>query len=133
MDKLLEKLVRDRAGNTCEYCHLPQRFSRLPFTLDHVVARQHQGPTIESNLALACASCNLHKGPNIAGIDPITKQMTRLFHPRLDLWREHFHFNGSSVIAKTEIGRATIAVLAINHPAQTAVRNTLLAEGEFPV
>ena len=97
-----------------------------------MIARQHQGPTIESNLALACAFCNLHKGPNIAGIDPITKQLTRLFHPRRDLWSEHFHWNGSVLVAKTEAGRATIAVLAINHAAQTAIRNSLLAEGEFP-
>jgi hypothetical protein len=37
------------------------------------------------------------------------------------------------LVAKTEAGRATIAVLAINHAAQTAIRNSLLAEGEFPV
>jgi hypothetical protein len=132
MDSVLEQLVRQRAENACEYCRLPQRFSRLMFSIDHVISRQHQGPTIESNLALACGFCNRHKGPNIAGIDPQTIQMTRLFHPRRDVWTEHFRWNGSMVIGLTDIARATIAVLAINHPAQTAIRNTLIDEGEFP-
>ncbi len=99
--------------------------------MDHVIAQQHQGSTIQSNLALACTFCNRHEGPNIAGIDPESKQMTRLFNSRRDLWGEHFQWNGSALIGKTEIGRATVAVLAINHPAQIAIRNTLLAEGEF--
>jgi hypothetical protein len=132
MDNVLEQLVRHRAGNTCEYCRFPQRFSRLPFSIDHVIARQHQGLTVESNLALACAFCNRHKGPNIAGIDPQTKQLTRLFNPRKDVWREHFQWNNSIVVGLTDIARATIAVLAINHPAQTAIQNTLIDEGEFP-
>ena len=29
------------------------------------------------NLALACIDCNLHKGPNLTGIDPETNQVTR--------------------------------------------------------
>jgi hypothetical protein len=57
MDHMLEQRVRNRAGNRCEYCGLPQQFSRLK-----------GGPTIESNLALSCGFCNRHKRPNIAGI-----------------------------------------------------------------
>ena len=132
MDRALEQLVIQRAGNACEYCRLPQRFSRLAFTIDHVVARQHQGSTVESNLALACGFCNRHKGPNIAGVDSESGQMTRLFHPRRDVWSERFRCNGSLLIGLTDIARATIAVLAINHPAQTGIRNTLIEEGEFP-
>lgn len=56
----------------------------LPFTfsVDHIVARQHGGPTVLENLALACLHCNRHKGPNIAGTDPSTGEIVRLFHPR---------------------------------------------------
>jgi hypothetical protein len=132
MDHALEHLVRQRAADTCEYCRLPQQFSRLTFSVDQVIARQHSGETIESNLALACGFCNRHKGPNIAGIDPDTKKMTRLFHPRRDLWAEHFRWNGPVMIGLTDVARATIAVLAINHPFQTAIRNTLIDEGKFP-
>jgi hypothetical protein len=132
MDGMLEQLVRQRAANKCEYCCLPQRFSRLTFPIDHIVARQHGGATTESNLALACPFCNCHKGPNIAGMDPETNQMTRLFHPRSDAWAEHFRWNGSLIVGLTAVARTTIAVLVINHPAQTAIRNTLIDEGEFP-
>jgi 5-methylcytosine-specific restriction endonuclease McrA len=132
MDNALEQFVRHRAAGVCEYCRLPQRFSRLKFSVDHVVARQHEGPTIESNLALACTFCNRHKGPNIAGIDPQTKQMVRLFDPRRDVWNGHFQWNSFVLIGKTEIGRATITVLAINHPDQLAIRKALSDEGEFP-
>jgi hypothetical protein len=132
MDTALEQLVRSRAGYACEYCRLPQRFSRLTFPVDHVIARQHHGATTESNLALACGYCNLHKGPNIAGIDPQTGNLTRLFHPRSDKWREHFRLDGAVVVGLSDVARATISVLAINHPFQTAVRQTLIDEGEFP-
>ena len=132
MDTALEQLVRRRAENACEYCRLPQRFSRLTFPVDHVIAQQHGGSTIAGNLALACGFCNRRKGPNIAGIDPQTKQMTRLFNPRRDTWEGHFRWDGSLVVGLTDIARATIAVLAINHPAQLAIRNTLIDEGELP-
>lgn len=58
--------------------------------------------------------------------------MTRLFNPRRDTWKVHFRWNGSLVVGLTDIARATIAVLAINHPAQLAIRNTLIDEGELP-
>jgi hypothetical protein len=132
MNRALDQLVRRRAGFACEYCGLAQRFSRLKFSIDHVVASQHEGSTIESNLALACPFCNLHKGPNIAGIDPRTKRMVRLFHPRKDVWKKHFQWNGLMVVGLSDIARATIAVLAMNHPAQLAIRSTLIDEAEFP-
>jgi hypothetical protein len=129
MDGALQQLVRERAAGACEYCQLPQQFSRLTFSMDHVIARQHEGPSDESNLALACPFCNTHKGPNIAGIDPRTNQMIRLFHPRRDVWSEHFRWGGAVLVGLTDIARATIAVLAINHSTQLAVRNTLIEEG----
>ena len=67
---------------------MPERFYRVPFQLDHVIARQHGGATETENLAYACYHCNAHKGPNIAGVDPETGQLTRLYRPRRDLWEE---------------------------------------------
>jgi len=55
-----------RAGNRCEYCRLPEELSDVPFHVEHIVARQHQGGDELSNLALACDRCNLYKGPNLA-------------------------------------------------------------------
>lgn len=57
MDKALDAEVRRRAGDRCEYCHLPQWASTLKHVVDHIVARQHRGKTISENLALACGRC----------------------------------------------------------------------------
>src|SRR5438874_8874034 len=97
------------------------------------VARRHGGQTVLENLALACLHCNRHKGPNIAGMDPNTGDLVRLFHPRTDLWEGHFGWTGSALTGKTAIGRAAIHVLAINDPDFLAVREALIREQAFPV
>lgn len=115
MDRVTWRLVRERAGDRCEYCRLPQEALPLArFHIEHIVARQHGGPDDLENLALACHHCNLHKGPNLTGIDPDTGGIVRLFHPRLDLWIEHFAWQGRSVVGLTPTGRATVRTLAMN-------------------
>jgi 5-methylcytosine-specific restriction endonuclease McrA len=84
MDAALAALVRKRAQLICEYCRLPQVFSAIPFEIDHIVAQKHGGPTQEENLALSCFYCNSRKGPNIAGVDPASGRIVRLYHPRKD-------------------------------------------------
>jgi hypothetical protein len=54
MERELEDLVWRRAGNRCEYCRVPQEYDRLPFEIDHVIAKKHRGPTRAGNLCLAC-------------------------------------------------------------------------------
>lgn len=100
-----------------------------PFQIDHIIARQHGGPTVADNLALACIHCNRFKGPNIAGIDPDNSEIVRLFHPRSDIWAEHFIWDGPRLEALSPIGRATIALLLINDPEVIAVRMALREEG----
>ncbi len=41
MDRALEDSVWQRAGDACEYCRLPQKFSDAPFQIDHVIAASH--------------------------------------------------------------------------------------------
>src|SRR4051794_8507761 len=108
MDPALKTIVRARARHRYEYCRFPERESEFPFSIDHIKARQHGGETDVANLALACPSCNAHKGPNSAGYDPETGAHVRLFNPRLDRWYEHFSCDGVSVVGLTEIARATI-------------------------
>ena len=86
----LRKLVKERAGDRCEYCGLHQDHSVMSFHVEHIIPRQHGGASVSENLALACPGCNLHKGPNLTGIDPDTGEVSRLFHPRQDVWQEHF-------------------------------------------
>jgi hypothetical protein len=107
--------VRERAGDRCEYCQLPQADSPLAaLHVEHVLPKVHGGTDDSDNLALACIDCNLHKGTNLTGIDPETKRLTELFHPRRHVWNEHFEWDGPYLLGKTAIGRTTIRVLNMN-------------------
>ena len=133
MDAALRRRVRARAGDRCEYCRLHQDdepFFRLQ--IEHVRAKQHGGADDVDNLALACHHCNLHKGPNLAGIDPRTGKMVRLFHPRRHKWAWHFRWDGPVLVGRTAIGRATVDVLAMNLPERVALREELIEDGVFP-
>jgi hypothetical protein len=131
-DEVLTDFVRERAGHCCEYCLLPQACSPEPFQIDHIIAEQHGGSTRASNLALACLADNNHKAPNLAGIDPKTGRRVWLYHPRRQKWSRHFRWQGAVLIGRTPVGRATIAVLAMNLPHRVAHRAALIAEGVFP-
>jgi hypothetical protein len=111
---------------------MPQEYDELPFEIDHILARKHGGLTAAQNLALACFPCNNHKGPNIAGRDPRTGRIVRLFHPRRHQWPQHFQWDGPFLIGLTSIGRATISVLEINLPHRVALRQALIEENLFP-
>jgi hypothetical protein len=91
---------------------------------------------VDRESALACLHCHRHKGPNIAGSDPSPHAgkgaIVRLFHPRSDVWREHFEWVGATLEGRTAIGQATIRVLAINDPDFLAVREALIEERVFP-
>lgn len=129
MNDRTEEELRRLAKNRCEYCHLPEDFTRLRHVIDHIIARQHGGSDEKKNLALSCGRCNRSKGPNIAGIDPKTRKLVRLFNPRRDKWPIHFRWAGPILAGRTPVGRATIAVLAINDPLRVALRGTLMREG----
>lgn len=130
--------VRRRAGNRCEYCHLPQSAFRRPFHIEHIVAQQHSGSTHLDNLPLACWNCNLKKGPNLSGIDPHTGRVTALFHPRKDEWDEHFSpvisallSRGVAIHGLTPAGRATVQVTGLNDEMRQLVRYELWIEGLY--
>jgi HNH endonuclease len=131
VDETLADLVRERARDRCEYCQLPQIFSSAPFQLDHIIAEQHDGRTVASNLALACLADHNHKGPNLAGIDTRTGKKAWLLNPRRQKWSRHFRWQEPVVMGRTPLGRATIAVLAMNLPHRVAQRAALIAEGVF--
>lgn len=122
MEQALEQLVWQRARECCEYCRLPGIHTSTPFELDHVIAVKHGGQTSSENLALSCFYCNSYKGPNIAGLDPLTGKLSALFHPRRHAWKRHFQWYGGVLRGRTPIGRTTIRVLEINHPDAVAVR-----------
>jgi len=107
---------------------LPDRYAETPFQVDHVIAHKHRGRTAGENLAYACFHCNNYKGPNIAGIDPLTGKLAALFHPRKHKWKEHFQWNGAVLTGLTPAGRTTVDVLQINRPEAIALRELLRQE-----
>jgi hypothetical protein len=132
VNRELVQRIWQRAGNCCEYCKLPARHYPLPFQVDHIIAKQHGGASELANLALSCLHCNVSKGPNVAGIDPVTGQLTRLYHPRTDTWAEHFLWSGAELTGKTAIGRVTAYALGMNEPDFQEVRFLLICQGLFP-
>lgn len=131
MNQELISFVWRRASNRCEYCHFPADLAWLPFQIDHIIAEKHGGLTNGDNLALSCYYCNSFKGPNIAGIDPQgdPSEAVQLFHPRRQMWAEHFKWNVSRLIGLTPVARATISVLRINAPEAIDFRELLLESG----
>jgi HNH endonuclease len=132
MDRTLQELAWRRAGGRREYCQLSQEDHDLPFEVDHIIAEHHGGLTRSGNLCLACFACNRHKGPNIAGIDPKTKQIIPLYHPRKHKWSRHFRWDGPRLVGLTPQGRATVIVLKINLDYRVDLRRGLIEEGVFP-
>jgi hypothetical protein len=130
MDPATRDFVRTRADNHCEYCFLHQEHTGLTHHIEHVVARQHGGSDAIGNLALACQRCNLHKGPNLTGIDPLTGELAQLFHPRRDRWTDHFELDRVRFSGLTAVGRATVALLAMNDARRVELRSEILNLGE---
>jgi len=129
----LVRLVRDRAGEACEYCLLPQSSQEATFHVDHIRPRARRGPTSADNLALACVSCSLKKAARTHARDPKTKKRVALFHPRRDIWSEHYRWTAAWRLAgRTPIGRATIKALGMNRLAIIVIRQALAALGQFP-
>lgn len=111
----VRKWVRQRAENRCEYCYMHQSWEPFhAYHIEHIIALQHRGTDDQENLALACHSCNLHKGPNLSSRDPDGDAVVRIFHPRIDRWEEHFEINNDRIAGISPIGRTTVFLLNMN-------------------
>ncbi len=126
IDAATKRLIRQRANQRCEYCGLHQDNSPLAtLQIEHINPKKHGGTDDYENLALACIDCNLAKSSNIAGRDPVTTQLTLLFHPRQDRWDDHFEWDGIHVVGLTAVGRTTVYVLNMNSEFQLELRAAL--------
>jgi hypothetical protein len=133
MDEWLDREVRRRAGQRCEYCCMPAWGDPTPIEIEHIIPKQHSGDTVLENRALSCLHCNRHKGTNLVGIERRGSRPTLvpLFNPRRHKWARHFRWEGPFLVGRTPIGRVTIVVLAMNEPMRIAVRLALIEEGQF--
>ena len=109
-------LVAARAVHLCEYCLTPEYLSPLEFPVDRIQPGSRGGPDTADNLALACPACNVFKGNATVARDPQSESIVRLYHPRLDVWGDHFQVNLDSleIAGRTAIGRATVQRLRMN-------------------
>ncbi|HEX3601704.1 MAG TPA: HNH endonuclease signature motif containing protein [Lacipirellulaceae bacterium] len=122
MDETTREVVAARAGRACEYCWIREQDDAYSFHLEHVIAIKHGGTTTLDNLAYACQHCNLHKGPNLSGVDPQSGEVVTLYHPRRDTWALHFAMVEFHIVGLTLAGRATVRVLAMNDSDRVQLR-----------
>lgn len=128
----LQRAVRQRASERCEYCGLSQEGQEATFHIDHVRPVMAGGETALENLALACVSCSLRKGARQRGIDPATGEEVLIFNPRLEGFTRHFRWDGIYLIGLTATGRATVAVLDLNRRTLLLIRAEGMAAGRHP-
>ncbi|HRJ14165.1 MAG TPA: HNH endonuclease signature motif containing protein [Saprospiraceae bacterium] len=126
-------MVAERAGYCCEYCRLPEPFAHYRFHIEHIIPIQHGGETDLDNLAYSCSFCNWKKGPNLGTLLSSESPIIRLFHPRLDVWTDHFSMEDGVIFGKTEIGEATVRLLEYNHPDNIIERRLLIELGRYPL
>jgi hypothetical protein len=74
---------------------------------------------------------NWHKGSNLSGRDPLTAETVALFHPRRQVWHEHFRHDGAVIVGLTSVGRTTVETLGMNAPDRLKLRSELLATGQL--
>lgn len=130
----LRRRVLAEANGLCAYCRSSERLMGVLFEIDHILPISAGGATTLENLCLACPVCNRFKAIRIAGLDPVTLQEARLFHPRIDRWSEHFSWldHGSALHGLTPIGRVTIEALRMNRPEIIELRRYWVALGLHP-
>ena len=129
------KLVERRAKGRCEYCRAPQDIAAYTFHVEHIVPRVAGGADHPTNAALSCWSCNSAKAGHQTGINPTTGVEEPLFHPRRQLWDEHFALSPDRlrVLGRTATGRATVTRLRMNDPRfQPQARALWMAAGRWP-
>lgn len=125
----LRRLVRERAGERCEYCLMPEALAFALHTIDHIIAEKHGGLTEEGNLALACTLCNQHKGSDLSSIDPATGELVPLYHPRIHAWTDHFTLSAGRIEPLSPLGIVTVRLLKLNEAERVHERGLMQAAG----
>ena len=126
--------MRAQAGNRCGYCLARQEYLPWVLEIEHIVPKSKGGMDDEENLWLACHACNLFKGTQTHGRDPLTGRWVRLFNPRRQQWKRHFRWSedGAFVIGRTACGRATVVALNFSNLVAVTVRRNWIAAGWHP-
>ncbi|MEJ5308454.1 MAG: HNH endonuclease [Anaerolineae bacterium] len=132
-DELYSRLLA--ADNRhCAYCQTTEANTGQPMTVDHILPQSSGGETVFENLCFACRRCNEFKGSTTAALDPLTGEIVPLFHPRQQVWTEHFQWDafGTLLVGLTAVGRATIVALNMNNPVIVDARRRWVSVGWHP-
>lgn len=122
--------VARRARHRCEYCRAPEVVFNCTFEVEHVRPVALGGADELSNYALACRSCNGHKGAAVLGPDPDTGENVPLCDPRTEVWAEHFRYDLDC--GRVDGVTATVARLDLNSVFQLAARPLWVQLRLFP-
>ena len=130
----LRERVRRQAQYRCGYCLTSEVLIGAYMQIDHIVPESLGGSNEESNLWLACSTCNAHKSNRQAALDPVTQELAPLFNPREQNWDEHFCWveNGEQIMGLTPTGRATVVALKLNRPMLVQARRRWIKAGWHP-
>ena len=130
----LRKRLIAADGSRCAYCQTAVENTGQPLTLDHIVPQAQGGQTDFDNLCRACRRCNENKGATILAPDPLTGDVTPLFHPRRQRWQDHFAWDetGCRVLGLSVCGRATVVALNMNNEVMVDVRRRWVSAGWHP-
>ena len=130
--------LRDRLfeadDRCCAYCQTTEANTGQPMTIDHITPQVRDGETAFENLCFACRRCNEFKGSSISAQDPLTGETVTLFHPRRQMWTDHFQWDdsGALIVSSTAIGRATVVALNMNNPVIVDARRRWIGVGWHP-
>ena len=128
----LERQAKERAYGRCEYCRMDESLQGARFHLEHVIPLSRRGRTHLANLAWACPSCNLRKSDRVEATDPDTGIDAPLFHPRLQVWHEHFVWEDHQVVGLTGTASCNRGCAGLNESRKTHIRQAEQAFGLFP-
>ena len=126
----LQRRVRLRDANRCEYRGIAQAGQEATLPIDHVHPRRDGGPTTLDNLALSCVSCSFRRGARTEARNPHTQEIASVFNPHVHRWEDHFELAESFlIIGKTAVGRGSSELLRMNRPVAVETRSRVAQQG----
>jgi hypothetical protein len=130
----LRQQLLEADDHRCAYCQTTQANSGYPMVVDHIVPSSKGGKTEFANLCFACHRCNDFKGPTTALEDPLSREISSLFHPRQQTWDEHFMWDATGIrlVGLTAVGRVTIIALNMNNEVIQDARRNWVSVGWHP-
>lgn len=134
MRRSIRNAVQARAANRCEYCVCPASHTTDVYSVEHIVPEWRGGSDDLANLAFSCSGCNTYKQVFTTGRDTVTQTDVSLFHPRQQVWGEHFAWDNTKtvVVGQTPVGRATVDRLRMNRESVVNLRRLLVSARLHP-